>query len=163
MGSLINLRKPNLFRLGYENIAEWMKNPNHLYIGRKIRIFIHNKIPAIEAPGSKNKRGQLDLCKAGTPLQKSNSREESSILEFAPGSYIDKKGFVVEYYQLSESIWANPFSISKTQDRETVVKLYKDYVVSNSDLVKELPSLKGKTLGCWCAPEGCHGDVLLQL
>ena len=27
----------------------------------------------------------------------------------------------------------------------------------------QLPELKGKVLGCWCAPEGCHGDVLAEL
>ena len=23
--------------------------------------------------------------------------------------------------------------------------------------------MKGKNLGCWCNPEPCHGDVLLEL
>jgi hypothetical protein len=26
-----------------------------------------------------------------------------------------------------------------------------------------LPELKGKVLGCWCAPSACHGDVLMRL
>lgn len=26
-----------------------------------------------------------------------------------------------------------------------------------------LDELKGKTLGCWCKPECCHGDVLINL
>lgn len=26
-----------------------------------------------------------------------------------------------------------------------------------------LPELAGKTLGCWCAPRPCHGDVLVRL
>jgi hypothetical protein len=26
-----------------------------------------------------------------------------------------------------------------------------------------LPELKGRVLGCWCAPLACHGDVLAQL
>ena len=26
-----------------------------------------------------------------------------------------------------------------------------------------LPELRGKDLVCWCAPEACHGDVLLEL
>ena len=24
-----------------------------------------------------------------------------------------------------------------------------------------LLELKGKTLGCWCKPEDCHGDILV--
>jgi len=27
----------------------------------------------------------------------------------------------------------------------------------------EFRQLRGKTLGCWCKPEACHGDVLLEL
>jgi len=30
-------------------------------------------------------------------------------------------------------------------------------------LVVELLKLKDKNLGCWCHPEPCHGDVLLEL
>jgi len=26
-----------------------------------------------------------------------------------------------------------------------------------------LPELRGKVLGCWCAPKACHGDVLVSL
>ena len=29
--------------------------------------------------------------------------------------------------------------------------------------MKRLPELKGKSLGCWCKPEACHGDVLVRL
>jgi len=29
--------------------------------------------------------------------------------------------------------------------------------------LEALPELRGKDLGCWCAPENCHGDVLLAL
>ena len=28
---------------------------------------------------------------------------------------------------------------------------------------KELKKLKGKNLGCWCKPNKCHGDRLLEL
>jgi hypothetical protein len=26
-----------------------------------------------------------------------------------------------------------------------------------------LPELRGRDLFCWCAPEACHGDALLEL
>ena len=29
--------------------------------------------------------------------------------------------------------------------------------------MKQLISMKGKRLGCWCYPDACHGDVLLEL
>jgi len=30
-------------------------------------------------------------------------------------------------------------------------------------VLERIPLLKGKVLGCWCAPEPCHGDVLKEL
>ena len=27
----------------------------------------------------------------------------------------------------------------------------------------ELKAMKGKNLGCWCKPEACHGDILLDI
>ena len=35
--------------------------------------------------------------------------------------------------------------------------------IANKDLMKALPELQGKTLGCWCKPKACHGDVLVRL
>lgn len=33
----------------------------------------------------------------------------------------------------------------------------------NQELMNSLHELGGKTLGCWCRPEDCHGDILLKL
>jgi Domain of unknown function (DUF4326) len=30
-------------------------------------------------------------------------------------------------------------------------------------LLAALPGLNGKVLGCWCKPEPCHRDVLMEL
>ncbi len=35
--------------------------------------------------------------------------------------------------------------------------------LANPALREKLPELKGKILGCWCAPEACHGDILAEL
>ena len=40
---------------------------------------------------------------------------------------------------------------------------YEQYVRRNPALVHEIPLLAGKTLGCWCKPNPCHGDVLVKL
>jgi hypothetical protein len=31
------------------------------------------------------------------------------------------------------------------------------------DLLAAIPELTGKYLCCWCKPEACHGDVLVEL
>lgn len=58
------------------------------------------------------------------------------------------------------SKWGNPFSIGKHGTREEVISKYEAYIMDNSELLKALPELKGKILGCWCTPKACHGDVL---
>ena len=61
------------------------------------------------------------------------------------------------------SIWGNPFKLGKDSTREEVMKKYRAWLLANPDLLKRLPELKGKILGCWCAPEACHGDILSEL
>lgn len=101
--SVINVHVQNLRKLGYSSLDEWLKNPNHIYIGRENRY----------VQGAKN------------------------------------------------SIWANPYSVTK-YGRNECLKLYKEYIL-NSELLNKLPELKGKTLGCWCHPEPCHGHILLEI
>lgn len=62
-----------------------------------------------------------------------------------------------------QSKWANPFKIGRDGSREEVIRKYREYLLANPKLLAELPELKDKTLGCWCSPQACHGDVLLQL
>lgn len=63
------------------------------------------------------------------------------------------------------SKWGNPFAM-KSQDyreRDRVIKAYREWVQKQPKLMDSLHELKGKTLGCWCAPMPCHGDVLAEL
>jgi hypothetical protein len=61
------------------------------------------------------------------------------------------------------SIWSNPFEIGKDGSRRKVIQRYRNYLLGNPELLALLPTLKGKVLGCWCAPQECHGDVLADL
>lgn len=61
------------------------------------------------------------------------------------------------------SKWGNPYSIGKDGDRKEVIEKYRKYILNNPELLKALPELKGKRLGCWCFPLSCHGDVLVEL
>lgn len=61
-----------------------------------------------------------------------------------------------------KSKWANPFS-PKKYGRDKCIQLYQEYISNNQGLLDDLTELKGKTLGCWCKPLWCHGDVLIEL
>lgn len=62
----------------------------------------------------------------------------------------------------NKSKWSNPFP-AKTYGRKKCLKLYRDYIFNHETLYDQLEELLYKELGCWCAPEECHGDVLVQL
>jgi hypothetical protein len=70
------------------------------------------------------------------------------------------------------SKWGNPYRIGEDGDRAEVIRLYREYVLGNTDLLVSLEELRGKRLGCWCVSKPiehardypyCHGEVLLEL
>lgn len=60
------------------------------------------------------------------------------------------------------SKWGNPFVIGKDGTREEVIQKYEAWI-KTQPLMNALHELRGKDLVCWCAPEACHGDVLIRL
>ena len=60
-----------------------------------------------------------------------------------------------------DSKWKNPYTVKK-YGREKCLEMYKEYV-KNGPLYNSLEELYGKELGCWCKPEKCHGDILIEL
>lgn len=66
--------------------------------------------------------------------------------------------------------WGNPFSHRsgtlaryKVDTREEAVRKYKEWAVTQPQIINHLHELMGKKLGCFCKPESCHGDVLVEL
>ncbi len=59
--------------------------------------------------------------------------------------------------------WGNPFELPADGDRADVIDAYEShYLPFKPSLIRRLPELPGMALGCWCAPEACHGDVLAR-
>lgn len=61
------------------------------------------------------------------------------------------------------SKWGNPFQIGKDGTREEVIEKFRNWIITQPNLLKDLHEIKGKTLGCWCKPKVCHGDILVEL
>lgn len=73
--------------------------------------------------------------------------------------WADAAGLYVRIDRRSE--WGNPFETPADGDRDTVITNYAEhYLPYKPSLLAKLPDLRGKALGCWCAPEPCHGDIL---
>ena len=56
------------------------------------------------------------------------------------------------------SPWGNPFVIGKHGDRDEVCDRFEREVLPGLDV----EPLRGKDLGCYCAPLRCHGDSILR-
>lgn len=61
------------------------------------------------------------------------------------------------------SDWGNPFKIGPDGNRDEVILKYSEYLMTRPDLLDRISELEGKHLICYCAPEPCHGDILLSL
>lgn len=63
-----------------------------------------------------------------------------------------------------ESDFANPFHRQARFDRDGMVARYRDWLLGETALLDRLAAgeLRGRALGCWCAPLACHADVLLE-
>jgi hypothetical protein len=62
------------------------------------------------------------------------------------------------------SKWGNPFKIGRDGTREVCVMKYRTALLLDRELQSAAQvELRGKDLVCWCAPEACHADVLLEI
>ena len=113
---VISIRKSNLNHLGYPSLMDWLRNDNHIYIGRNMTVYV-------------------------------------------PGAL--------------QSKWNNPFTVKK-YGIEKSLQLYREWVMTGihpingkkrkeGPLLNEIEELRGKILGCWCKPNKCHGDVLIDI
>lgn len=70
--------------------------------------------------------------------------------------------------------WGNPFTHLPIEDtkalfqvktRKEAIESYRKWITEGEGrhLLNYLHELKDKTLGCWCKPDSCHGDVLAEL
>jgi len=96
-----------------------------------------------------------DYVEAWMQLQASLKEQSTQVVN------IKKEG--CDVYIGRGSPWGNKYAIGKDGTREQVVQKYLEWILEQTELLEQLETLKGKRLGCWCAPELCHGDVLVAL
>jgi hypothetical protein len=74
-------------------------------------------------------------------------------------------GRAMSRYGLPASKCANRFRVRRNathEERVEVIAQYERHLVGRG-LIHDVHELRGKDLVCWCAPDLCHGDVLLRL
>ena len=88
---------------------------------------------------------------------------------FVPSSpeYDSRYVYISRYVRFQKwtfnSKWGNRFNIGKDGTREEVIQKFDVWILTQPELLDDVQELKGKILCCWCKPEACHGDVLVEL
>lgn len=95
----------------------------------------------------------------------SQSQSETTVVHNLHDEYDVYIGREVPEHGIPASKWGNPFVLEEdtTVERDRVIALYRAWIVEQPELIASLGELRGKRLGCWCAPKTCHGDVLAEL
>lgn len=75
---------------------------------------------------------------------------------------VNKRSERFDVYIGRPSKWGNPFVIGEHGTREQVIAKYEAWIKTQPQIA-DLAELRGKVLGCFCAPKPCHGDVLARL
>lgn len=63
------------------------------------------------------------------------------------------------------SAFGNPFKIGIDGTRKDVISKYRKWFynkLTNKFFCNSVLSLKDKTLGCYCKPKPCHGDIIIE-
>lgn len=58
--------------------------------------------------------------------------------------------------------WGNKYTIGQDGSREQVIAWFEEDLLRDRARMLQLNELRGQVLGCWCAPQACHGDVLAR-
>ncbi|NHD16803.1 MULTISPECIES: DUF4326 domain-containing protein [unclassified Actinopolyspora] len=63
-----------------------------------------------------------------------------------------------------ESDFASPFVKQARTDRVAARDAYEEWLNGSPELLRRIDEgeLAGRALGCWCAPEPCHAEVLAR-
>jgi hypothetical protein len=65
-----------------------------------------------------------------------------------------------------DGYFGNPFRLRYGEKRGATIERYRTYfhnrMETDPEFKRRVHELKGKTLGCFCKPYPCHGDVIVE-
>lgn len=108
---------------------------------------------AKEQPWPKAEKELSEAVEAGETVVANVSKHVHLI------AWAERKGLFVMVDR--SSIWGNPFLLTEDGSRDEVCDAYaKHYLPHKPSLINRVKALKGKVLGCHCAPQRCHADAI---
>lgn len=64
---------------------------------------------------------------------------------------------------IPESKYHNPYIVGKDGTKDEVLQKFRKYFIDSGLVDTAKVELVGKTLGCWCHPEPCHAQIIMDL
>ncbi|GHV00874.1 hypothetical protein FACS1894159_07630 [Bacteroidia bacterium] len=65
-----------------------------------------------------------------------------------------------------DGYFGNPFRLEAGEPRGATIDRYRiwlyERLASDTEFKRRVQELRGKTLGCFCKPDPCHGDVIAE-
>lgn len=65
-----------------------------------------------------------------------------------------------------DGYFGNPFPLGSGESRGSSLEKYRAYfldrLATDPEFKRRVHALKGKTLGCFCKPHPCHGDIIAE-
>ena len=110
------------------------------------------------SPDQEARRAKVEA--GGTVLANMSNGPDGLPVDRALINWADAQGRLQRIDRQSD--WGNPFILGPDGDRATVIESFRIYFDRKLSLHKRLGELRGKVLACWCCPESCHGDVLIE-
>jgi len=79
---------------------------------------------------------------------------------------VNKRAAAYDTYIGRGSVFGNPYKIGEDGNRRDVIERYREYFYDRIGVDPafrhQVLALKGQVLGCFCAPQACHGDVIVE-
>jgi hypothetical protein len=101
---------------------------------------------------------------SNTTIQTDPVTRTAPVLSSAITTVVNCRKDPYDVYIGRPSKFGNPFRVRIDGTREQVIKMYEEWVRSQPELISIIKTeLRGKTLGCFCFPMPCHGDVLAKI
>jgi hypothetical protein len=103
---------------------------------------------------TKSERERKKTVEAGGTVV-ANMKTDEALIEWAKSEGL--------YQRIDrQTDWGNPYVLEEDGDRVEVLESYGLYLNRKWGLQGRFDELRGKVLGCWCYPDACHGNILIE-
>ena len=133
---------------------------------KRIELTTSRVLTAAKEYEQQKKKDEAQITTRDKELIEALKRGETIVVnqktDLAAIKYAEQNNLYVRCDRFSD--FGNPFEMDKDGDRNEVCDNYANhYLPFKPSIHKQLKSLKGKALGCWCAPLRCHCDTLKNI